>query len=418
MLFRSRASIVRDIGGFCSAYDGAQDYDFVLRFTEIAKKIIHIPKVLYHWRAIPGSTAASMDEKDYVINSANRALLARAERVGGGGLLKTTKFKGSFDLRYNINGNPLVSIIIPIYGKCDYTLRCLHSIAINIPACGFEIIVVDDCSPDNSAEILKQIESIQLISSVENQGFIRSCNIGAKAAKGEYLHFLNNDTEVTAGWLDELVRTFHDFPGTGFVGSKLLYPDGTLQEAGGIIWQDGSAWNFGRYQDASLPIYNYAREVDYCSGASILVPIALFKELNGFDEYFIPAYYEDADLAVKIRQRGYRVIYQPLSNVIHFEGISSGTDINHGVKAYQVENAKKFFIRWQSWLKDHQVAGNNVDTAKDRMVKYRVLVLDHCTPTPNQDAGSVIVFNSLILLREMGFQVTFIPEDNFLYMPE
>jgi GT2 family glycosyltransferase/glycosyltransferase involved in cell wall biosynthesis len=315
--------------------------------------------------------------------------------------------------------NPLVSVIIPIYGKVEYTLRCLASVAAHTPLAEFEVIVVDDCSPDNSFDALSQkVEGIRVLRNERNQGFIRSCNIGAKAAKGQYLYFLNNDTEVTEGWLDALLRTFSDFPGTGLAGSKLVYPDGRLQEAGGIIWQDGSAWNFGRFQDPQLPVYNYAREVDYCSGASIMVPKSLFEELGGFDEHYLPAYCEDSDLALKIRDKGYRVIYQPLSTVIHYEGITSGTDTTQGTKAYQIENSKKLFERWKQHLQFHQAPGNDVDNAKDRRATRRALVLDHCTPTPNQDAGSVTVFNLLLLLREMDFQVTFIPEDNLLYMPD
>jgi O-antigen biosynthesis protein len=321
-------------------------------------------------------------------------------------------------IRIPSSENPLVSVIIPIYGKVSYTLNCLGSIAENVPQVPFEVIVIDDCSPDESFKILQSVEGIRLIQNEQNKGFIRSCNRGADLAKGEYLYFLNNDTQVTPGWMDELIRTFHEFPGTGLVGSKLIYPDGKLQEAGGIIWQDGSAWNFGRFQDPQLPIYNYAREVDYCSGASIVVPKALFDELGGFDEHYLPAYCEDSDLALKIRDKDYRVVYQPLSTIIHFEGISSGTDMNSGAKAFQVENERKLFKHWETRLKNHQTAGTDVDKAKDRIAKRRVLVLEHCTPTPNQDAGSVTTYNLMLLLREMGFQVTFIPEDNFLYMPE
>ena len=149
-----------------------------------------------------------------------------------------------------------------------------------------------------------------------------------------------------------------------------------------------------------------------------MVPKALFDTLGGFDEHYLPAYCEDADLALKIRDRGYRVIYQPLSIVVHHEGVTSGTDTTQGTKAYQVVNTQKMFERWKTRLQTYQPNGVDVDKAKDRRASRRVLVIDHCTPTPNHDAGSLVTFNLMLLLREMGLQVTFIPEDNFLYMPE
>lgn len=322
------------------------------------------------------------------------------------------------DFELPASSKPIVSVIIPIYGKIEFTLACLRSIAKHPSKTPFEVIVINDCSTDNSAEILAEIKGLKVYSNSKNQGFIRSCNFAARISAGQYIYFLNNDTEVTKGWLDNLYQTFSDLPGTGIVGSKLIYPDGTLQEAGGIIWSDGSAWNFGKNQDANLPVFNYAREVDYCSGASIMISRDIFEDMGGFDEIYAPAYCEDSDLALKVRKAGYRVIYQPSSVVIHFEGVTSGADITQGVKAYQVENSKKLFSRWQGHLVEHQIPGGDVDRAKDRRAKRRVLVLDHCTPTPNQDAGSVTVFNLLLLLREMDFQVTFIPEDNFLYMSE
>lgn len=311
--------------------------------------------------------------------------------------------------------SPQVSVVIPFYGQIEYTLTLLASISQIGPTIPFELLLIDDCSLDDSYEVLSRIEGIRLLRNDVNQGFIRSCNLASREAKGEYLLFLNNDTEVTKGWMEELVKTFDAFPETGLVGSKLVYPNGKLQEAGGIIWQDGSAWNFGRMQDPSNPIFNYAREVDYCSGASIMVPKALFLELGGFDELYLPAYCEDADLALKIRAMGLRVIYQPLSVAIHYEGITSGTDLSSGIKAYQVINLKKMYERWAKHLLGHQLPGEDVNNAKDRCANRRVLVVDHTNLTPDKDAGSLVIFNMLLLFREMGYQVTFIGEDNLLY---
>jgi GT2 family glycosyltransferase len=321
-------------------------------------------------------------------------------------------------IRFPYFETPEVSILIPVYGKLEYTLTCLESLANNPSDISFEILVLDDQSPDDSANELAKVENVRVIVNPVNLGFVRSCNHGAKQARGKYLCFLNNDTVVKPGWLDELHKTFKVFPGAGLVGSKLIYPDGNLQEAGGIIWQDGSAWNFGNMQDPGLPQFCYAREVDYVSGAAIMVPAELYAELDGFDGIYAPAYCEDSDLALKIRDRGYRVIYQPMSEVVHFEGVTSGTDTTQGIKAYQVANSKTLFERWKGRLATHRPNGVDPDNEKDRRMRKRALVLEHCTPTPDQDAGSVSVFNILLMLREMDFQVTFIAEDNFLYMPD
>ena len=311
---------------------------------------------------------------------------------------------------------PLVSIIIPICGQIGFTIRCLKSIGLNLPKCTFEIILIDDASRDNSLAILKFVKGIKVFKNTTNKGFIYSCNFGAKKAKGEYLYFLNNDTQVTSGWLDHLVQTFKDFPGTGLVGSKLVYPNGRLQEAGGIIWRDGSAWNFGRHQNPNEPVFNYAREVDYCSGASIVIPKIIFNKMKGFDSYYSPAYCEDSDLSLRLRDRGYRVIYQPLSTVIHFEGMTSGKDTSAGVKSYQVVNLHKQYKRWKHRLSTYQENGENIDSAKDRRASRRVLYLDSTTPSPDKDSGSIDAFNHMLLLREMNFQVTFIPTNTIDYM--
>ncbi len=312
--------------------------------------------------------------------------------------------------------NPVVSIVIPIYGKIEYTYRCLLSLWSHKSQYSFEVIIVDDCSPDNSVEVLELIKGIHVVRNETNQGFIRSCNRGVSEARGSLLVMLNNDTVVHSGWLDELVATFNAIPKAGLVGSKLVYPDGCLQEAGGIIWSDGSGWNYGRLQPPNAPEYNYLRDVDYCSGASLMIPKALYDELGGFDEHYAPAYGEDSDLAFRVRQAGYRVLYQPLSQLVHFEGITSGASTESGVKSYQVDNARKLFERWQQELKTHGTPGVEPDLAKDRNILGRALVLDHCTPTPDQDAGSITALNIMAILQGLGFKVTFAPEDNFLFM--
>lgn len=309
-----------------------------------------------------------------------------------------------------------VSVVIPVHGQLEYTLRCLSAIARHPSRRPLEVIVVDDRSPDRTAETLARVPGLQLIRTASNLGFVRSCNLGASHARGRVLLFLNNDTEVLAGWCDELLDTFDTRADAGIVGAKLLYPDGRLQEAGGIIWRDGSGWNYGRSDDPSRPEYSYRRDVDYVSGAALAMPRALFQRLAGFDERYVPAYAEDSDLAFRVRELGYSVVYQPLAQVIHREGGTGGTDLTKGVKAHQVANGRKLLERWRSRLTDRPEPGVDVVRARERGVGLRALVLDHCTPEPDKDAGSITALNIMRLLQRHGCKVTFVPEDNYLFL--
>jgi len=280
------------------------------------------------------------------------------------------------DIRFPTAAAPVVSVIIPTFGKVDYTLGCLAAMARHLPAAPIEVLVVDDASPDPATAALARVRGIRLVTNATNLGFLRSCNAAARAAAGGFVLFLNNDTEVRAGWLDPMVALMAVRPDAGAVGSMLLFPDGRLQEAGGIVWQDCTGWNFGRGDDPDEPKYNYVREVDYISGASLLVRRDLFAALGGFDEAFAPAYCEDADLAFRIRAAGFKVLYQPLSRVVHFEGISNGTDPTRGIKRFNAINRHKLVARWSDVLAaENYPHGEQVLRARERGRHRRLLLV-------------------------------------------
>lgn len=318
----------------------------------------------------------------------------------------------------SLTETPDVSIVIPIYGQLAYTLNCLDSLFAHSSRFSAEIIVIDDCSPDNSGDVLPGIAGIRYHRQAKNGGFINSCNTGGRMARGRYVVMLNNDTRVVRGWLDALIDSFTIFPKAGLVGSKLLYPDGTLQEAGGIIWRDAAAWNYGRNDDPNRPQYSYARQVDYVSGCSIVLPKTLWDTLEGFDSHFAPAYCEDVDLCFRVVAAGHEVWFQPQSRVVHYEGKTSGTDTTTGVKAYQVVNTKKLFLRWRDKLTHHRRDGEAPFLERERSVRKRILVVDATAPTPNQDAGSVQTVLGLRVCQALGYKTHFVPADNWLFQPD
>ena len=312
--------------------------------------------------------------------------------------------------------NPKVSIIIPVYNQIHYTYACLVSLLENTQGYDYEIIIADDVSTDATKEIDNFVSGLVIARNATNQGFLKNCNSAAKKARGEYIFFLNNDTTVEKDWLSPLIKLLESDKGIGMVGSKLIYPDGRLQEAGGIIWSDGSGWNYGRCDDPNKPEYNYVRDVDYISGAAIMLSRKLWEDIGGFDERYAPAYCEDSDLAFEVRKRGLRVVYQPLSVVVHFEGVSNGTDVNGtGLKRYQVENNKKLQEKWSEEFKNQydNVGVPNGFRARERsMGKKVILFVDHYVPTFDKDAGSKTTFQYIKMFIERGYVVKFLP-DNF-----
>ena len=329
-------------------------------------------------------------------------------------------FEQYTELKFVKQENPIVSIVIPVYNQFAYTFNCLQSILNNSGTdISYEIIIANDCSTDDTTRLQEKVDNILIVTNENNLRFLKNCNHAAKYAKGKYILFLNNDTQVQKDWLNPLVQLIESNEKIGMVGSKLIYADGSLQEAGGIIWKDASAWNYGNRSDPSAPEFNYVKETDYISGAAIMIRSSLWKEIGGFDERFAPAYYEDTDLACEVRSRGFKVMYQPLSIVVHFEGISNGTDVSSGQKSYQMENQKKFYEKWKNELnRDNFPNGEKVFLAKDRSGnKKTLLMVDHYVPMYDKDAGSRCMFYYLNLFVNMGYNVKFIGDNFYKHEP-
>jgi len=306
---------------------------------------------------------------------------------------------------------PVASIVVPVYDQFAHTLACLRALAAHPPATPFEVIVVDDGCSDETPTALPQIAGARYHRRARNGGFIAACNDGASLARGDYLIFLNNDTLPQPGWLDALLGTFVEHTDAGLVGAQLLYPDGRLQEAGGVVFADGSGWNYGKFESPEDPRFRYLRDCDYVSGAALAIPRALFAQLGGFDARYAPAYYEDTDLAFAVRAAGKRVIYQPAARVIHAEGGTAGTDTNVGMKAYQVRNRDIFAAHRREALAQ-QLPANTVPTpALLHRRQKQILIVDTRTPRPDRDSGSLRLVNLMRLLIEEGAHVVFLPQD-------
>ena len=312
---------------------------------------------------------------------------------------------------------PAASIVIPVYDQFAHTLACLRALAAHPPATPFEVIVVDDGCSDETPIALPQIAGVHYHRRAQNGGFIAACNDGASMARGDQLVFLNNDTIPQPGWLDALLGTFVEHTDAGLVGAQLLYPDGRLQEAGGVVFADGSGWNYGKFESPEDPRFCYLRDCDYVSGAALAIPRALFAQLGGFDTRYAPAYYEDTDLAFAVRAAGKRVIYQPAARVIHAEGGTAGTDTNVGMKAYQVRNRDIFAAHRREALAQ-QLPANTVPTpALLHRRQKQILIVDTRTPRPDHDSGSLRLVNLMRLLIEEGAHVVFLPQDGHRIEP-
>lgn len=300
---------------------------------------------------------------------------------------------------------PLVSIIIPVFNQYEYTVNCLVSIQKNIGEIPFEIIIADDCSTDETKKIKNNIKNIVVSRNNENVGFIKNCNNAAKLAKGKYLYFLNNDTEVQANWLAELLKVFELRKDAGVVGSKILNADCTLQECGVYMFSDTCYfYNSIRGKDDFNEKYNCLSQCDYVSGCSLLTPKILFDEIGGFDERFAPAYCDDSDYCLSALSKGFKTYVQPKSRIIHFGGISYSSSSTELMQ----RNNKILKEKWSEFFNSR----TNYDSRKDyssNTCKPTLLVIDDLLPQFDRHAGGKTIFQFLELFIKMDLNIKFCP---------
>jgi O-antigen biosynthesis protein len=309
---------------------------------------------------------------------------------------------------------PLVSIVIPVYNNWWVTYRCLRALQSNSDSTPYEIIVVDDASTDQTKEALKCLRGITVIRNLTNAGYLISTNRGASKASttSNYLVLLNNDTEPIDGWLDSLYESIDKDKSVAIVGSALIYPNGVLQEAGGQIFVGGNAWNLGRGGNPFSSQFAFTREVDYCSAASVIIRRSFWLDVDGFDTRYVPAYCEDSDLALAAWNKGFKVMYEPKSWVIHYEGLSHGKSTSFGLKKYQIANNRKLFEKWEPDLRNHweDIGVPRFEASRDS--KGIVVVCDRQLPSLTRDAGSLRTVQIIRHIQALGYHAVLVCVDN------
>lgn len=379
LCFMHDRAIIDEVGYFDETLRSHEDWDLWVRVSR-EYRLDHLPIITseYRWRD-DGSTMTSSKAADYyttakaIYHKIRMSIAVSQETIQK----QEASLMGRRNELYQLRLNILCSIIIPVYNKLELTIKCLETLFAHTSERMFELVIVDNASSDGTGEYLKKLDygKFKLISNQYNVGYTIACNQGAMVATGKYLVFLNNDTEPKDGWLDYLVAIAEQDLLIGAVGSKLIYPDGKLQEAGAIINKDGSNDSIGNGGDPNDPKYNAYKDVDYCTGASLLVRHDLFKEAGGVDERYAPAYYEDPDLCFSIRELGYRIIYCPESEVIHHESATAGTDKITGIKKFYWINRVKFCEKWRNIL---EAKPNRPDIARllEKPITRPVTVID------------------------------------------
>jgi GT2 family glycosyltransferase len=352
-----RRDLLTRIGGFRMGFDGAQDYDLVLRATERAKKIVHIPQVLYHWRIHPQSTAGVQTSKMYAYDSGRKAITEHLERCGVDATVHDGSVLGTYHVVYHLRTQPLVSVVIPNKDHPDVLARCVDSLA-KASYANYELLIVENGSTDPRthalyAELKKQ-PHVRVLEWTKPFNYAAVNNFAAAEAKGELLLFLNNDIEsINPDWLEHLVKIAVQ-PGVGAVGAKLLFADDTIQHAGIVVGMGGVAGhahlNYPRTAPGHGQRLMFTQNVAAVTGACLLMPRAVFRQIGGFDEGFVLAF-NDVDICLKVLRAGYRVVWTPDALLYHLESKTRGYEDTPEKQARFKRECDLFHSKWGDFLK-------------------------------------------------------------------
>ncbi len=352
-----RRSLAQDIGGFRAGFDGAQDYDLVLRASERARRIVHVPHVLYHWRMHEQSTAANKASKSYAYENGRRALTEHLARLGIDASAHDGPVLGTYQVVYHLRTQPLVSVVIPNKDHPEMLARCVDSLAKSSYA-NYELLVVENGStrPETFAyyrELQKQPHA-RVLEWGKPFNYAAVNNFAATRAKGELLLFLNNDIEaINPDWLEALVKIAVQ-PGVGAVGAKLYYADDTIQHAGIVVGMGGVAGHghlsYPRQAAGHMQRLLYTQNVAAVTGACLLTPKAVFDEVGGFDEGFVLAF-NDVDLCLAVLAKGYRVVWTPDAELYHLESKTRGPEDTAEKERRFRREYELFHLKWGHFLK-------------------------------------------------------------------
>lgn len=352
------SELLDEVGNFRREFDGSQDYDMVLRLTEKASKIVHIPEILYFWRAHSGSTAGDISAKPYTMDAARRALGEHLDRVGLVGEVEDSSIPSTYRIKYTISGCPKVSIVIPNMDHADTLRTCISSILEKTTYENFEIVIIENNSRKEETfayyDELKTDPRIQIVTWEGKFNYSAINNFGVReAATGEYILLLNNDIEViTPDWIQEMLM-FAQRSDVGAVGAMLYYPDDTIQHAGVILGIGGVAGHahkyFPRGDFGYMSRATIAQDLSVVTAACVMLPRTVWDELGGLDETFEVAF-NDVDLCMRIRKAGYLIVWTPYAELYHYESKSRGAEDTPEKKKRFEGEVRRFQARWKSEL--------------------------------------------------------------------